>query len=646
MNARCSALLREFMAADTPLTSQYLAHRNEVTTRTTRNDIKQLNDLLEGHGAFIQSLRARGYELRIKDEETFRHYLEEVFQEKNVPDHSIPDEPDERVHYLMKRLLLAGTYLKLDDLAEELVISRSTIQNDIRHVREILQSYDITMENRPNYGLKVSGSEMKLRFCMSEYVFDRSTKTEVDLFNSRLPWLVKENLNDIWDIIVEEIKEHAITLSDIALNNLFIHAAITYKRVQSGHHISLYRKEFDDIMDQKEYKVAEKIVKKMEQVLGVTFPDVEIAYIAMHLLGTKMISETNMTEERIESLMDERAWHLTSAILETIEQKLDLGIRHDRELMIGLSLHLKPAVNRYRYGMNIRNPLLDDIKANYPAAFEAAVIAGMVLEHEENVKMEESETGYIALHIGAAMERKKMEKGPRRCMIVCASGAGSAQLIYYKLRDRFGSKLEVSGTTEYYKLSQIPLEELDFLISTIPIPDDIGIPVIQVNTILGGDDLKNVEHAVFQDEQRSMFEYVKEDLIFLQQRFSTKDEVLHFLHEQLMEKGYTDEDFLEKLYEREEAAPTSFGNLTAVPHPITPRTDTTFLAVCTLEKPVMWEDKRVQLVCLLSVEKNSSNDLQALYKSLGSIIDDLSLVQQLVTCSTRQEFIHLFISQP
>ncbi|SFP49726.1 BglG family transcription antiterminator [Salibacterium halotolerans] len=644
MNVRCMMLLREFMAADTPLTSRYLSHRNEVTARTTRNDIKQLNDALAGHGAVIHALHARGYELRIDDDDRFRHYLEQIFQRKEAAGSMIPDEPEERVYYLMKRLLLAGDYVKLDDMADELLISRSTIQNDIRIVRDILQTYDITLENRPNYGLKVSGSEMKLRFCISEYVFDRSIKHEASRFHNRLPWLMNDNMNDIWDIIVEEINEHDITLSDIALNNLFIHTAITCKRVQTGHHISFYAKEFDEIMDQKEYEVAETIVKKVEQALGVTFPEVEIAYIAMHLLGTKMISETNMTEERIEAVMDERAYSLTSVILEEVEQKLDLGIRHDRELQIGLSLHLKPAVNRYRYGMNIRNPLLDDIKTNYPASFEAAVIAGMVLEKEEKVSIEESEIGYIALHFGAAMERQNLEKRPKRCMIVCASGAGSAQLIYYKLQARFGTQLELAGTTEYYNLPRIPLQELDFLISTMEIPDDIPIPVIHVNTILGEGDLKKVENAVSEDQWRNMSGYVKEELIFLQQDMSSKEEVLHFLGGQLMEKGYTDGDFLEKLYEREDAAPTSFGNMTAVPHPITPQTTTTFLAVCTLQKPIIWDDKRVQLVCLLSIEKNSRHDLQALYKSLGAVIDDLSLVQQLVQCSTKHEFLRLFLS--
>ena len=67
---------------------------------------------------------------------------------------------------------------------------------------------------------------------------------------------------------------------------------------------------------------------------------------------------------------------------------------------------LKPAINRFRYGMNLRNPMLDSIKANYPVAFEAGVIAGMVLKEEMGLEIHENEIGYLALHIGAAMERR------------------------------------------------------------------------------------------------------------------------------------------------------------------------------------------------------------------------------------------------
>ena len=88
----------------------------------------------------------------------------------------------------------------------------------------------------------------------------------------------------------------------------------------------------------------------------------------------------------IESMMDEEETdRLTQLIMKTIDQKFTLGIGDDKELKIGLGLHLKPALNRCRYGMNIRNPMLDAIKANYPLAFEAGIQAGEVIKRETDL---------------------------------------------------------------------------------------------------------------------------------------------------------------------------------------------------------------------------------------------------------------------
>ncbi len=644
LNSRMTILLRELMAADTALTSRYLASITDVSSRTAREDIKQLDEMIEG--AHIESIRAKGYKLTIQDNQSFRNYIKNAYQEKQLDDAVIPNSPEERVRYLIKRLLLEDSYVKLEDICEEMYISKSTIQNDLKQVKQILKKYEIVMDKRPNYGLKVKGSEFKLRFCMSEYVFERDKKVKASkqILLDQLPFLTEAQLSKIWTIIIEEIKENDITPSDIAINNLFIHLAIACKRIKSGNHVSIYKINLDEILNQTEYAVADRIVTKVEGCLQLTFPHEEVAYIAIHLMGTKMISQTNLQDEEIREVLDDDIYQVTLSILNRIEEKFDLNIRNDRELIVGLALHLKPSINRFKYGMNIRNPMIDDIKFNYPLVFEAGIIAGIVLEEEMGVSIDENEIGYLALHIGAAIERGKIRQGPKRCLVVCASGYGSAQLLKYKLQSEFDSKLEVAATTEYYKLQQCSLADIDFIVSSIPIPDLLPIPVIEVNTILAEKDLEKIEMMVFKNSTR-LFEYVKENLIFLDQPFSTKEEVLTFTCKELEHKGLVDHRFLESVEEREAVAPTSFGNLVAVPHPITPQSNQTFLSFCTLKKPIQWGDKRVQFICLLSVKKGSTEDLQSMYEMLGKIIDDVSLVQELLKSKSRYDFAQLLVSK-
>jgi lichenan operon transcriptional antiterminator len=643
IHTRLVSILRELMAARNPLTSEYLANNIQVTSRTIRTDMKDLEFILSKSGAVIKSVRGKGYELIIQEDQLFRSFLQKIFENKPRESGFIPILPGERVQYVIRRLLLTNQFVKLEELAEEMYISKSTIQNDLKDVKKILQQYDIFLEKRPNYGLKLIGDELKLRFCMSEYLFNRS-QTELDMINERILILPPEEMSAIRRIILEQIKEYQINLSDISLSNLIIHIAIACVRIRHGNYVSLYPEELKDILKQKEYIVASNIVSRIEKALDVLFPKTEIAYITIHLLGNKIAVQPNISEKEIQSFVDVEDYELIVKILDSIENKLKLGIKHDKELIVGIALHIKPAINRYRYGMNLRNPLLDAIKASYPIAFEAGIIAGMVIKQEVGIDINENEIGYLAIHIGAALERSKMNKQVKRCIIVCASGIGSATLLKYKLIAEFGSKLEIAGTTEYYKLHEIPLHTIDFIISTIPISESLPIPIIEVNTIFGGNDFEKIANALIADKEQTL-EYTKKELVFLQQRLETKEEVISFLSERLQSLGLVDETFREAVLEREAVAPTSFGNLVAIPHPIIPKTNSTFWAVCTLQKPIDWGGKKVRFVCMLCVEKDSTTDLKKMYDLLLKVVDNEKLVQQLVKCETYNELLHIFLKE-
>src|SRR5699024_11493054 len=56
--------------------------------------------------------------------------------------------------------------------------------------------------------------------------------------------------------------------------------------------------------------------------------------------------------------------------LRAVDRQYTMQIRRDKELRLSLLLHLKPAINRHRYHMNVRNPMLEDIRQHYPLALD------------------------------------------------------------------------------------------------------------------------------------------------------------------------------------------------------------------------------------------------------------------------------------
>ncbi len=257
----------------------------------------------------------------------------------------------------------------------------------------------------------------------------------------------------------------------------------------------------------KEYTIAKQILGDLEKELKFLFPEEEVLYVTMHLLSTAVTT---------------------------------------------------------------RNPLLAEVKKNYPYAFEIAVLVGDIIGEYTGESIPESEIGYIAIHFGGAMSRLQEQNQKKRCLLVCATGQGSAQLLKYKILSQFRDKLEIVGITGYYQLKVEDLykEKIDCIISTIHIPSGLPVPVIKVNSIFDDKEIKSIGQRLFTHVNTSVQPYIKEDLIFLNYSASTKEDVIQFLCEKAAEKRYVPENFYASVMERENTSPTAVGNSVAIPHPM------------------------------------------------------------------------------
>ncbi|WP_440897648.1 BglG family transcription antiterminator [Amphibacillus sp. Q70] len=617
-----------------PITSQWMAKELEVSSRTIRNDIKFIQQSSESVGFTIESIRGQGYVLNIFNQMLFKPLLEQLENEHDEKSEDFVDQSG-RVLYMLRRLLLEKNFIKLEDFIDEIYVSMSTIQNDIKMVKQILKKYNLKLTNRPHYGSKVEGDEYMKRLCLSNSLISRNQ--DAFLGQDTLQLIDQDLFEKIKEIIIKKVNHYKIDISDISLENLATHIAIACKRIERGFFIEQLA---DILIDEYPFEkiVAKEIIKEVELFTGLEFPDTETEYIIVHLLGTKLLHK----QELIEFSEFDEVGTIVNGMLERLRKELNWDFSHDDEFIQALTLHIRPAMNRLRYNMNIRNPLLNDIKKKYPVAFEGAVIASHCIKEYLQVEIIEDEIAYIALHIGVALERKKTKrKKKKNVLIVCASGVGSAKLLYYRIQNLFEQEIEIADTINYYNLAMHDLSNIDLIISTIPIPEELGVPIVVVNTFLEEQDINSIEKSIA-SHQSKIEAYLQPSMVFLQQDLPDKESVITFLCDNLYKKGLVQKDYLNFVLEREAVSPTSFGNLVAIPHPITPVTEKTFWTVCTLKQPIVWQDEQmVQFICLLNIKKSSQGDLDHMFKKLISIIENRVTVQKLIESKTVEELIEI-----
>lgn len=634
---RQKTILLYLINSNEPVTATWISKELMVSDRTIRNDLKEIQEESHQFGLSVDLFRGKGYQVKVIDEELYKETYKELFSESINLESVDYSEQNNRIVYILNQFLLDNDHIKLETFEEKMFVSKSTIQNDLKVVREILAQYNLELVNRPHYGLSIKGEEYMKRLCLSNYIVDRvnnETGTDMDeihLFN-------EEVYNKLHKIIVGKVNKYKIEISDISLENLAIHITIACKRIEEGFFIGPV---VGHVIDEYPFEkmVANEIIKDVQEFTGLSFSKSEIDYIIIHLVGTKLLHKEELSEYSKYDEVD----NIVTCMLKRLKTELNWDFSHDHEFIQAITLHIRPAMNRLRYKMNIRNPLLREIKIKYPIAFEGAVIASKCIKDYLSMEVGEHEIAYIALHIGVALERMKTRnKQVKRVIIVCASGVGSAKLLYYRLQNVFERELEIVATTNYYKLRDFDLSSIDFVITTVPIKEDIGVPVNLVNTFLEQVDINGIKNRLSPNKQEGHI-YLEATRIFIKKNLSTKEDVIHFLTYELYKQGLVPNDYEKLVMERENSAPTSFGNLVAIPHPATPVTKETFWTICTLKRPVPWTDQQMaQFICLLNISETEEGDLEEMYMKLVSVVENRETVEKLINCNCEEELINLF----
>lgn len=625
-----------------PIPAEWMAKQLGVSDRTVRDELKELRVQSHVLGVTIESTRGKGYKLVIQDVERFQKMGRLVIKNAYVESPTYLLEQNDRVIYILKKFLLEKKPIKVESLEEELFVSKPTIQNDLKVVREILHRYELKLKVRPHHGMVVEGEEYMKRLCLSNYILHRSHHRDEKISFLENGDVFDQNIfAGIQEIIIKKVNEYNIEISDIALENLTIHIAIACKRIQEGFIIG----DIQHSMSRKyplEHLVATEIIEEVEHLTGLTFPQSEINYVIVHLLGTKLVQQ-----ETLEKFSEyDEVKSIVQCMLEQLKDKLGWDFSDDTELIQGLTLHIRPAMNRLRYKMNIRNPLLDEIKTKYTSAFEGAVIASKCISDYLGMEVGEHEIAYIALHIGVALEkRKNNEKKKLRVMIVCASGVGSAKLLFYRLQRIFNDEIEIVASTNYYQLRDWDLSSIDLIVSTIPIQESIGIPVQVVSPLLSEQDVEEIRQRLLSIKVSDRENYLDESRVFIHKDFEDKESVIRFICQELYKQGLVSEHYVNSVLERELLAPTNFGNLVAIPHPLIPETEETFWAMCTLKRPIEWYgEQKVQVVCLLNIKKGPTGNLEKMYQKLLDILEDKTIVRKIIKSKSPKEIIEIINS--
>ena len=535
---RLRQILLIMLKEDAIISVKNLADEIKVSKRTVQRELEYTDFSLKNFGVSIQSKTGMG--IWLEGDKADKQKLYNVLQEEDVLESY---DKAERRKRLILEILKDSTPKKLYYYSNILGVSEATISNDMEAIEGWFETFNIKIIRKQGYGVALEASEKDYRKAVRKFIDENiGSMIITNLFSEkeRTVFDVIGNKEDnIYNLLNDEILKGVVTcflsikdkrilqLTENSYIGLIVHVTIAVNRIFQNEIIENNEELIKRFQDDEDYGLALRIVNSLEEEFQIEIPDIEIAYICLHIKGSKLQYVTESGTEIESQYERDEILSFINGMIDIYDENYAYELKQDDEFIIGLLAHLQPTFIRLRNHMNISNPLLDQIKETYPEIYNKCKKVGKLIEEKYSYKVPDAEIGFLAIHFGAAVVRMENQKESKRRVdiaIVCASGIGISRLMLSKLKHFLKERAELT-TYGREDLDPKVLDNVDFLISSINL-NNVKADILRVSPLLVEHDLEQIDGKVRYYERIPKKQNINKD-------FSRQLEDINFVIEQI-----------------------------------------------------------------------------------------------------------------
>lgn len=477
-----------------PLNIKDLSKQIDVSNRTISREVSVINNFLFGKNIIIDENNSI---LNIKGSSESIKSIQQSLG--GIPLPWLLSQ-EQRLLLITAQLLIASDPYKSAYFSYQFNVVEGTISLYMDKIEKWLNLRNLMLSRKRGYGIIVDGSEWNKRNSFIELLYEYKPIDELlsFLYGSKddptisvfFKTIFGEELVKISKNLLEIISNEMWSMDDIAYFSSFIHILLSLKKTKLGSPISLPAYLVQDILSSNEFSIAQRI-KEYLASLDIKLIDDELAYIAIQLMGNKYVYKADRKFEELGITLED----LSSEVVFEVAKKLNIKIDCDDQLILGLSQHFNPALYRINMGIQMKNPLVDEIKGYYGDLFKAVNYACRLVFSKYNITMPQDEIGYITMHIGAAIERSSTNKNKLTALVICPNGIGTARILSNKIKAAIPNVETV--TISSFKDWSEGNDDYDMILSTVKIDkEEKHKNIITVSPFLISEDIERINNYI------------------------------------------------------------------------------------------------------------------------------------------------------
>jgi transcriptional antiterminator/mannitol/fructose-specific phosphotransferase system IIA component (Ntr-type) len=493
MKERTQRIFARFLRVNTPLTFEDLSKEFRISERTLRNELVLINEYLaENNYPIVSTTRGKGMRLILPAQES-----EKLLAQVGGSWEKDYYRPDERFLALLLDIADSTKTTLLYEMEEKLQVSKSTLDEDMRKLRQYLSPYAISVVSLTKQGIVLQGDERSIRSMLYGVIH---SMTDIDHLMSDgdpdavnkfvLEYLDKNVLQALGAQYDEVLKKSRVEINHVYRNQIILFLGIWVRRMQEGNTVSEFAKVRAEI--------GEGPVRKFVDAICADFSlspsSNEIKYISFTI-------ESFNPKDMNNSLDWVAAQLLAIQLIEHVEKVTGIPFTQEEgDLYEGLYKHITGLLSRAKNDLQACNPLKDTIKESYAVMYDAVACFSKRIEEYTKKALSEDEIGFLTVYFSTSASRiNEDEQYVYQAVVICNHGISTGKLLAANLKKQFN--IEIVAVLSSYELAFIDKLDVDLIFTSIPI-EYPQKPVLLLNPILRESDKKEMKAFLYEHEDK------------------------------------------------------------------------------------------------------------------------------------------------
>ena len=459
---------------DDYINSSELAEKVNVSDRTIKSDIKDLEKFALASGSHIEAKKGQGYRLIVDDRQKYepvRDQLQFYFGMFG----SIQAMRRTRVNDIVRRIICEENYMTLDEIADELYLTRSALREDNKEVRTFLAQFNLRLKNNYETGPLVVGSEYDRRLAML-CVFENHYHEAMTFYKNfdYLQWFDfdEEQRYDIRHIFLRHLRESKCHIRDDHTQRLSRYLCLMANRYQKGYKVKFDEEQMSFIRSFRQYEVTKGMMAEITAKYHIVVDDGEICGFALQLISWSDISIEGELEQPYALLLPE-CKELVEKFCINIANNyfIDLAkIEGSYAVLIRLMIPLIVQEKFRLINQLIRNVSIEDERFTFSPiasyfAFELDEV--FFLKYDQHISLYNIATFAYSLQ-GLLLQIPYPFK-PIRAIVCMGEGLNSAEMVRKIIQKRYPNCFAYLDIYELYEMRGLDKDAYDYTILNLPV---------------------------------------------------------------------------------------------------------------------------------------------------------------------------------